>query len=79
MSWVNSKKDSNSIWVKNKEKQSRQLETLFFTMLKNLDFFLYWSSLLFDYGAAACQLQQNVCDNKLQYKTSLCHNQEAQC
>ena len=32
MSWDNSKKDSKSILVKEKEKQSRQLEILLFTM-----------------------------------------------
>ena len=46
MSWDNSKKDSKSILVKKKEKQSQQLEILLFTMLKTLDSFIYWNSLL---------------------------------
>ena len=46
MSWDNLKKDSKFFLFKNKEKQSRQLEILLFTRLKNLDLFLYWNSLL---------------------------------
>ena len=46
MSWDNSKKDSKSILVKKKEEQSQQLEILLFTLLKTLDSFLYWNSLL---------------------------------
>ena len=46
MSWDNSKKDNKSILGKKKEKQSRQLEILLFRMLKTLDSFLYWNSLL---------------------------------
>ena len=46
MKWNNSKKDSNSILAKKKEKHSRQLEIMLLTMLKTLDLFLYWNSLL---------------------------------
>ena len=46
MSWDDSKKASKSILVKMKERQYQQLEILLFTMLKTLDSFLYWNSLL---------------------------------
>ena len=46
MSLDNSKKDSKYILVKKKEKQSRQSEKLFFTMLSTSNLFLYWKSLL---------------------------------
>ena len=46
MKWNNSKKDSNSIFAKKKKKHSRQLEIMLLTMLKTLDLFLYWNSLL---------------------------------
>ena len=46
VSWYNSKKHSKYILVKRKEKQSWQSEILLFTMLRTLDSFLYWNSLL---------------------------------
>ena len=46
MSWDNSKRDSKSILVKKKKKHFWQIEVMLFTMLKTLDWFLYWSSLL---------------------------------
>ena len=46
MSWDNSKRYIKPFLEKKKEKQIRQSEILLFTMLRTLDSFLYWNSLL---------------------------------
>ena len=62
MKWNNSKKDSNFILAKKKEKHSRQLEIMLLTMLKTLDLFLYWNSLLttMDQELANCNKMYDI-------------------